>query len=158
MADGTEPPSDNDPPKKSERTGKLRAVKGEAGSTPRGHPKNPFARGNKLASKAARRKWHRAPANPVDEIDRIAKETLTRLRRREYVTELVGDEDAKGRRTTRRVEKPLEAPKANAIVMCLRLRLDVFAQYGAGEEIRRLQEEVGRLAAMLPRGTIGVPR
>ena len=47
--------------------------------------------------------------------------------------------------------------EGDAIVMCLRLRLDVCAQYAAGEEVRRLQEEVARLAALLPRGRVGVP-
>ena len=157
MTDETEPPSDNDPPKKGEREGKLRAVTRKAGSTPPGHPRNPFPCGNKLASKEARRKWHRVPANPVDEIDKVVKETLTRLRRREYVTELIGEEDTEGRRKSRRVEKPLDAPRANAIVMACRLRLDVFQQYAAGEEVRRLQEEVARLAALLPRGPVVVP-
>ena len=112
---------------------------------------------NKLASKEARRKWHRAPTNPVDEIDKVVKETLMRLRRREYITELVGEEDTEDRRKSRRVEKPLDAPRANAIVMACRLRLDIFQQYAAVEEVRRLQEEVAHLAALLPRAPVSVP-
>jgi hypothetical protein len=67
-----------------------------------------------------------APTNPVDEIDRLAKGTLNCLKRREYVIELVGDEDAEGRRQSRRVEKVLDAARGNAIASLLHLRLEVF--------------------------------
>jgi hypothetical protein len=127
------------------------------GGAPR-HPANAFPRGNRLSTREARQKWQRPPTNPVDEIDKLAKETLTRLKRREYVTELVGVPDNDGRRQSRRVEKVLDAARGNAIANLLRLRLECFGQFQAGEEMRRLQEEVEHMHKLLAPYTERRPR
>jgi hypothetical protein len=117
----------------------LRAIASKSSDTAGGSSgKRLFRRGNRfgaLKGKKAR--------SPIGEIDEIARETVRRLRRREF-TEVV---DAEGVR--KRVEKPLEPAKATAITNALRLRLDIFREFEAAEELARLREESERQLAMI---------
>ena len=111
----------------------LRSLSGDSGeisAIPR--PVHRFQRGNKFGGR-------RRPADPVEEMDRIAKETISRLRRRQYEYEVDGD----GKRI--RVERPLDAARANALANLLRLRLDIIAQHGAGQAVRELLGELEQL-------------
>jgi len=48
-----------------------------------------------------------------------------------------------------RVSIPMDAPRANAITLATRLRLDLFAQYEAGRLLQEQREEVARLRQQL---------
>lgn len=147
MADETEPPTGGKQDEKKRRRRKLHAVP----SKPRNQTTPPgvhrFGPGNKFGTPQHRKR--RTPANPVEQMDRLVKRTLDRIGRKTYSYELAEG----GKR--RKVEQPLDAPRANAIASLVRLRLDIFSQYSAGEELRRLQGEVERLTTMVPRPGTG---
>lgn len=82
-------------------------------------------------------------------MDQIARETITRLRRREFF------EVSDGAGGTKRVEKKLDASTANAIMMCLRLRLDLFSQFEAKAELARLQQELQAMRDVVVERLVG---
>jgi len=113
------------------RQRQLRSVAEETDGSPAGGGKRLFQVGNSFGVLKGTRRL-----NPIEEMDQIARETITRLRRREFF------EVSDGAGGMKRVEKKLDAPTANAITMCLRLRLDLFSQFEAKAELARLQHEL----------------
>jgi hypothetical protein len=102
--------------------------------TPR--PRHRFEPGNHFGGR-------RRPVDAVEEVNRICKETVNRLRRPQYDYE----EDEHGKRI--RIERAMDASKANPLANLLRLRLEVHAQFAVGELVRRQQDELEQLRAVV---------
>lgn len=157
MSETMGPPGSGDgasgPHQVPRRRQNVAAIKGKR----RGGTKTPGGVASRF-QKGHRAHPSRVAINPVEEMDRIAKETLSRLKRRRY--EMVEDEEAApdpetGLRPKKKIEVYLDASRGNAIANVLRVRLDIFAQYKAGEELQRQQREIEELRAHVERMATG---
>ena len=113
------------------RRRQLRNVTKETTDVPPGKGKRLFQVGNRYGSLKGKKHL-----NPVEEMDAVARETITRLRRREFI------EVSDGAGGTKRVEKKLDASTANVITLALRLRLELYGQFEVAAEVARLESDL----------------
>ncbi len=93
--------------------------------------------------------WRGRQPDTVGELDRLVRQVLRRLRAltpEEAAAQQNGPTVGSGGRR-RKVLPPFNPARANAIAALARLRLDLYSQYLAGEELRRLR---GQLDEVLP--------
>jgi hypothetical protein len=113
------------------RRRQVRSVMNEMADLPPSKGKRLFEAGNRYGSLKGKKRL-----NSVEEMDAVARETITRLRRREFI------EVPDGAGGTKRAEKKLEASTANAITLALRLRLELYGQFEVAAEVARLQGDL----------------
>jgi hypothetical protein len=131
MADESEPPSGGDRKITKRRKRKLRIVRKKPSATaaapPGGPGKHLFGKGNQFYQRRKRRDH-----NPVQEIDAVAKDTIKRLRT-----------------LSKKKERQMAAPTANAVFVGLRLRMDILGQYELGRKLAEQAEEIEELTAVV---------